>query len=62
MHGLLKYRGTRGHSEDERNKIIERQAEGNITAVEFTKLLGYKSRNTTYKKIRQYEEDYNLNF
>lgn len=76
-------------AEDERKKIIERQAEGitiakregkyigrqadelpknfpslynrwkegNITAVEFTKLLGYKSRNTTYKKIKHYEEE-----
>lgn len=36
--------------------LYNRWKEGNITAVEFTKLLGYKSRNTTYKKIRQYEE------
>ena len=80
-------------AEDERKKIIERQAEGIIiskregiykgrraeelpknfpslynrwkegliTAVEFTKLLGYKSRNTTYKKIRQYEEEFIYN-
>ncbi|MSU02120.1 recombinase family protein [Tissierella pigra] len=37
--------------------LYNRWKEGNITAVEFTKLLGYKSRNTTYKKIRQYEEE-----
>ena len=49
-------------AEEERVKIKQRQKEGiakkegSITAVEFTKLLGYKSRNTTYKKIRQYEE------
>ena len=36
--------------------LYNRWKEGSITAVEFTKLLGYKSRNTTYKKIRQYEE------
>ena len=36
--------------------LYNRWKEGNITAVEFTKLLGYKSRNTTYRKIRQYEE------
>lgn len=37
--------------------LYNRWKEGNITAVEFTKLLGYKSRNTTYKKIRQYEKE-----
>ncbi len=37
--------------------LYNRWKEGSITAIEFTKLLGYKSRNTTYKKIRQYEED-----
>lgn len=37
--------------------LYNRWKEGSITAVEFTKLLGYKSRNTTYKKIRQYEEN-----
>ena len=37
--------------------LYNRWKEGNITAVEFTKLLGYKSRNTTYKKIKQYEEE-----
>ena len=37
--------------------LYNRWKEGNITGVEFTKLLGYKSRNTTYKKIRQYEEE-----
>lgn len=37
--------------------LYNRWKEGAITAVEFTKLLGYKSRNTTYKKIRQYEEN-----
>ena len=37
--------------------LYSRWKEGSITAVEFTKLLGYKSRNTTYKKIRLYEED-----
>lgn len=36
--------------------LYNRWKEGAITAVEFTKLLGYKSRNTTYKKIKQYEE------
>lgn len=35
--------------------LYNRWKEGSITAVEFTKLLGYKSRNTTYKKIKQYE-------
>lgn len=44
-------------AEEERNKIIVRQNGGNITAVEFAKLLGYKSRNATCKKIRQYEEN-----
>lgn len=39
--------------------LYNRWKEGNITAVELTKLLGYKSRNTTYKKIRQYEEELN---
>lgn len=34
--------------------LYNRWKEGNITAVEFTTLLGYKSRNTTYRKIRQY--------
>ena len=37
--------------------LYNRWKEGSITAVEFTKLLGYKSRNTTYRKIRQYEEE-----
>lgn len=37
--------------------LYSRWKEGTITAVEFTKLLGYKSRNTTYRKIRQYEEN-----
>lgn len=37
--------------------LYNRWKEGMITAVELTKLLGYKSRNTTYKKIRQYEEE-----
>lgn len=37
--------------------LYNRWKEGIITAVELTKLLGYKSRNTTYKKIRQYEEE-----
>lgn len=40
--------------------LYKRWKEGNITAVEFTKLLGYKSRNTTYNKIRQYEEENGL--
>lgn len=40
--------------------LYNRWKAGNITAVEFTKLLGYKSRNTTYKKIRQYEEENGL--
>ena len=40
--------------------LYSRWKEGSITAVEFTKLLGYKSRNTTYKKIRQYEEENRL--
>ena len=37
--------------------LYNRWKEGSITAVEFTKLLGYKSRNTTYNKIRQYEKE-----
>lgn len=45
--------------------LYKRWKEGVITAVEFTKLLGYKSRNTTYRKIKQYEEiilsDNNIN-
>lgn len=41
--------------------LYNRWKEGNITAVEFTKLLGYKSRNTTYRKIRQYEEGWRKN-
>lgn len=40
--------------------LYNRWKEGSITAVEFTKLLSYKSRNTTYKKIRQYEEENGL--
>ena len=40
--------------------LYNRWKAGNITAVEFTKLLGYKSRNTTYNKIRQYEEENGL--
>ena len=40
--------------------LYNRWKEGTITAVEFTKLLGYKSRNTTYRKIRQYEEQNKL--
>ena len=39
--------------------LYNRWKEGMITAVEFTKLLGYKSRNTTYRKIRQYEKEIN---
>lgn len=39
--------------------LYNRWKEETITAVEFTKLLGYKSRNTTYRKIRQYEEEMN---
>lgn len=39
------------------SSLYNRWKEGSITAVEFTKLLGYKSRNTTYKKIRQYEKE-----
>lgn len=35
--------------------LYSRWKDGNITAVELTKLLGYKSRNTTYRKIKQYE-------
>ena len=55
-----KYKG-RKPSELPKNfpSIYNRWKEGSITAVEFTKLLGYKSRNTTYKKIRQYEESLN---
>lgn len=37
--------------------LYRRWKDGNITAVEFTKLLGYKSRNTLYRKIKQYEND-----
>lgn len=37
--------------------LYNRWKEGSITAVEFTKLLGYKSRTTTYKKIRKHEEE-----
>ncbi|MBU5428436.1 recombinase family protein [Tissierella pigra] len=53
-----KYKG-RKPSELPKNfpSLYNRWKEGSITAVEFTKLLGYKSRNTTYKKIRQYEEN-----
>ena len=38
------------------SSLYKRWKDGSITAVEFTKLLGYKSRNTTYTKIRQYEK------
>ena len=41
--------------------LYNRWKQGMITGVEFTKLLGYKSRNTTYKKIRQYEEELEQN-
>lgn len=37
--------------------LYNRWKEGMITGVELTKILGYKSRNTTYAKIRQYEKD-----
>lgn len=37
-------------------RLYKKWKDGNITAVEFTKLLGYKSRNTLYQKIRQYEK------
>lgn len=40
--------------------LYNRWKEGMITGVEFTKLLGYKSRNTTYRKIRQYEKELGL--
>lgn len=55
-----KYKG-RKPSELPKNfpNLYNRWKEGSITAVEFTKLLGYKSRNTTYQKIRQYEKDIN---
>lgn len=39
--------------------LYQRWKSGFITGVEFTKLLGFKSRNTTYNKIRQYEESIN---
>ncbi len=53
-----KYKG-RKPSELPKNfpSLYNRWKEGSITAVEFTKLLGYKSRNTTYRKIKQYEEE-----
>ena len=56
-----KYKG-RKSSELPKNfpSLYNRWKEGSITAVEFTKLLGYKSRNTTYKKIKQYEEENEL--
>lgn len=37
--------------------LYARWKDGAITATELTTLLGYKSRNTTYKKIKQYEEN-----
>lgn len=37
--------------------LYKRWKDGSITAVEFTRLLGYESRSTLYKKIRQYEND-----
>lgn len=40
--------------------LYNRWKEGMITAVEFTKILGYKSRNTTYRKIKQYEQENKL--
>lgn len=40
--------------------LYSRWKDGNITAVELTKLLGYKSRNTTYRKIKQYEQELEL--
>lgn len=56
-----KYKG-RKPSELPKNfpSLYNRWKEGSITAVEFTKLLGYKSRNTTYRKIRQYEKENGL--
>lgn len=36
--------------------LYNRWKDGSITAVEFTKLLGYKSRTTLYRKIKQYED------
>lgn len=41
-------------------RLYKKWKEGLITGVEFTKLLGYKSRNTTYKKIREYEKQNGL--
>lgn len=51
-----KYKG-RMPNELPRNfpSLYSRWKKGDITAVELTKLLGYKSRNTTYRKIKQYE-------
>ena len=40
--------------------LYSRWKDGKITAVELTKLLGYKSRNTTYSKIKQYEQELEL--
>ncbi len=36
--------------------LYNRWKDGSITAVEFTKILGYKSRTTLYRKIKQYED------
>lgn len=37
--------------------LYKRWKKGYITATEFTQILGYKSRSTTYVKIRQYEQE-----
>ena len=36
--------------------LYNRWKDGSITAVEFTKILGYKSRTTLYRKIKKYED------
>ncbi len=41
-------------------KLYKKWKNGSISAVEFTKLLGFKSRNSLYQKIRQYEATLNI--
>ena len=43
-------------------KLYKKWQDGSVTAVEFAKLSGFKSRNTLYKKIKQFENQEKTNF
>lgn len=38
------------------NRYYDKWKAGNLSVVEMTRLLGHKSRSTTYKEIKEYEE------